>query len=287
MITLGNPEELAILLREQRQQGHRIAFVPTMGNLHDGHISLVREASRLADFVVTSIYINPLQFGANEDLDKYPRTLEADQQKLQEAGNHLLFTPDSTAIYPEGLERHTKVIVPLLTEGLCGASRPGHFDGVTTVVNILFNMVQPDVALFGEKDYQQVAVIRKMVRDLRLPVEIRTGATVREVSGLAMSSRNGYLSEDQKAQAARIYTTLTAMREQLLKAAHDLPTTIAWGIEALEEAGLRVDYLEIVNSDSLQAARDRSEPLTIAVAAFLGSTRLIDNLSLSPIRDTE
>ena len=202
MNTVKTVRELRAAVARARSEGKRIGFVPTMGNLHAGHAALVKAGER-ADFVVVSIFVNPLQFGPSEDLDKYPRTLAADQERLLEAGCHLLFTPTVEEMYPDGMDGQTRIHVPGVSEGLCGASRPGHFEGVATVVSKLLNMVQPDLALFGEKDFQQLAVIRKLVRDLNLPVQIFGEPTVRAADGLALSSRNGYLDEQQRAPPRR------------------------------------------------------------------------------------
>jgi len=263
-----------------RGEGKRIAFVPTMGNLHSGHIALIAKASQRADFVVASIFVNPLQFGAGEDLDKYPRTLAADQEKLLEAGCHLLFAPTVEEMYPDGMAGQTRVSVPQLSEGLCGASRPGHFEGVATVVSKLFNMVQPDLAIFGQKDFQQLAVIRALVHDLNMPIQIIGEPTVRADDGLALSSRNGFLDEQQRATAPVVYRTLSAMAEAIKQGERDYPALIAAQRQALENAGLRTDYLEVRHALTLRPATAQDRDLVILVAAFLGSTRLIDNLHL-------
>jgi pantoate--beta-alanine ligase len=281
MRTVHSLKELRSILRNYRQQGKTIGLVPTMGNLHEGHISLVRKASEAADIVVTSIFVNPMQFGANEDLDKYPRTLQEDQDKLAEAGNTLVFAPSVEEVYPEGMARQTKVLVPEVSEGHCGASRPGHFEGVATVVAMLFNMVQPDVAVFGEKDYQQLAVIKKMVRDLMIPVNVVGAPTVREEDGLAKSSRNGYLSEEERATAPIVFQTLNRVAEQLQQGRSDFQALEQEAQNVLADAGLRPDYFNIVSSQTLKPATDEDRELTLLVAAFLGTTRLIDNLSLS------
>lgn len=281
MRTVHTLKELRTILRGYRRQGKTIGLVPTMGNLHEGHISLVRKAVESADIVVTSIFVNPMQFGATEDLDTYPRTLVEDQDKLAEAGNTLVFAPSAEEIYPEGLARHTRVIVPDASEGHCGASRPGHFEGVATVVNMLFNMVQPDLAIFGEKDFQQLAVIRKMTHDLMLPIEIVGGPTVREPDGLAKSSRNGYLSAKERATAPVVYQTLQQVASHLADGRTDFQALEQEAVKRLSEAGLRPDYVNIVNSLTLKPANPADTELTVLVAAFLGTTRLIDNLSVS------
>ncbi|WP_020406107.1 pantoate--beta-alanine ligase [Hahella ganghwensis] len=287
MITIQREKELRATIRQQKSQGKRIGFVPTMGNLHDGHIALVNRALHLCDYVVTSVYVNPLQFGANEDLEKYPRTLVADKEKLVQAGNHALFLPQTSQIYTGGLEEHTKVVVPNLTEDHCGASRPGHFDGVTTVVSILFNMVQPDVAVFGQKDFQQLAVIRKMVQDLHMPVTVEGHPTIREDDGLAMSSRNGYLDANQRKTATILYQTLQQTTDKLKNSFSSKPVNDDFALletEArakLTEAGFRPDYYNIVASDTLRPATADDKEITVLAAAYLGNTRLIDNISIT------
>ncbi|KRW83807.1 pantoate--beta-alanine ligase [Marinobacter sp. P4B1] len=281
MRTVHSLKELRSILKAFRQQDKTIALVPTMGNLHEGHISLVRKATEAADIVVTSIFVNPMQFGASEDLDKYPRTLAEDQAQLEAAGNTLVFAPTVDEIYPEGLANQTKVLVPEVSEGHCGASRPGHFEGVATVVTMLFNMVQPDIAIFGEKDFQQLAVIRKMARDLMMPIEIIGAPTIREDDGLAKSSRNGYLSDQERAIAPVVYKTLTSVASQLEQGRSDFNTLEQEAKEALAGAGLRPDYFNIVNSLSLKPAAEADREITLLVAAFLGTTRLIDNISVT------
>ncbi len=270
--------DLRAAIKRARGDGKRIGFVPTMGNLHDGHIALVRKAGQRADFVVASIFVNPLQFGPNEDLASYPRTLAADQDKLFEAGCHLLFAPNVEEMYPNGQGLQTIVSVPGVSEGLCGGSRPGHFDGVSTVVSKLFNMVQPDLAVFGEKDFQQLAVIRTMVRDLNMPVQIIGEPIVRATDGLALSSRNGYLSPAERESAPALYRTLKQMAEALRNGEQDYAALLRQGREALEAAGMRPDYLEIRSASDLQPAASETRERVILAAAFLGKTRLIDNL---------
>lgn len=260
-----------------RAEGKRIGFVPTMGNLHEGHTSLVTEARKHTDFVVSSIFVNPMQFGKNEDLDKYPRTLDADIDKLNAVGTNLLFTPTNSMIYPQGLAQHTRVQVPILTEGHCGASRPGHFDGVSTVVSILFNLVQPDVAVFGEKDFQQLAVIRKMTEDLQLPIRIIGHPTVREPDGLAKSSRNGYLSPQERATAPKLYVILREIVDKVQGGERDYGRLEQEARKQLADAGFKPDYFNFAHSLTLKPAEATDKDITLLVAAFLGSTRLIDN----------
>lgn len=281
MITVKSLRELRAAVSRARSEGKRIALVPTMGNLHAGHIALVEKATQRADFVVASIFVNPLQFGANEDLDKYPRTLVADQEKLVGAGCHLLFTPEVEEVYPDGMQQQTRVSVPLVSEGLCGASRPGHFEGVATVVCKLFNMVQPDLALFGEKDFQQLAVIRKLVRDLNLPIQVMGEPTVRAADGLALSSRNGYLNESQRALAPLLYRTLQQLAEEIRRQPSAQSTLLAAARQQLEDAGLRPDYLELREAVQLREVRDGDRQLVLLAAVYLGTTRLIDNLQFS------
>ena len=269
-------------LREQRRQwllaGDKVAFVPTMGNLHAGHIKLVTEARKVADRVVVSIFVNPLQFGANEDLDAYPNTPEQDQTKLHEAGADLLFLPQETEIYPNGRDGVTQVEVPGISDILCGASRPGHFRGVATVVTKLFNMVQSELALFGEKDYQQLSVLRRMAADLNIPVEIIGVPTEREADGLAMSSRNGYLTAEERAIAPGLYRCLLDIEEKLRGGRRDFSVIENEAAQALAVAGLRPDYIAIRSANDLQQPSSDERELVVLVAAYLGKARLIDNL---------
>ncbi len=281
MNTVKTVLELRAAVARARGEGKRVAFVPTMGNLHSGHAALVTKAAQRADFVVASIFVNPLQFGPSEDLDKYPRTLAADQERLLEAGCNLLFAPTVEEMYPDGMGVQTRVSVPQLSEGLCGASRPGHFEGVATVVSKLFNMVQPDIAVFGQKDFQQLAVIRAMVRDLNMPIQIIGEPTVRAEDGLALSSRNGYLDAQQRATAPVVYRTLNQLAEGIRQGRRDFPALIAEGQQALTAAGLKPDYLEVRQALNLRPATDADRDLVILVAAYLGPTRLIDNLHLN------
>ena len=279
MNTVKTVLELRAAVARARGEGKRIAFVPTMGNLHEGHVALVEKAGQRADFVVASIFVNPLQFGPNEDLAKYPRTLVADQEKLVAAGCQLLFHPDLEEMYPHGQEGQTRVSVPGVSEGLCGGSRPGHFEGVATVVTKLFNMVQPDLAVFGEKDFQQLAVIRTLVLDLNMPVQIIGEPTVRAEDGLALSSRNGYLSAEQRAAAPALYRTLQQLASAIRDGNRDFAQLIEAGQASLVSAGFRPDYLEIREASSLRPAEANDTQLVILGAAFLGTTRLIDNLA--------
>lgn len=278
MITVDNITALREQVRQARLNGRRIAFVPTMGNLHAGHMSLIATARQHADFVVASIFVNPLQFGPNEDLDSYPRTLAADQEKLAAAGCALLFTPTDALMYPNGMDSHCLVHVPEVSEGLCGGSRPGHFDGVATVVTKLFNMVQPDLAVFGEKDYQQLTVIRKMVSELNIPVQIIGAPIVRDSDGLALSSRNGYLDAAQRKTAPALHGCLQQSVARIRSGRRDYAALLQQAAQELTEAGMQPDYLELREADSLQPANADSRRLVMLAAAFLGNTRLIDNI---------
>jgi|SRR5690554_1112208 len=279
MQTVHTIAELRQQVRDWRQAGLKVAFVPTMGNLHAGHISLVETARRHADKVVASIFVNPTQFGPSEDFDSYPRTLDADSAKLAAGHCDLLFAPSIDEMYPE--KNRTWVDVDDLGDYLCGASRPGHFRGVTTVVSKLFNIVQPDVACFGEKDFQQLAIIRRMSQDLFFPIEIIAVATARESNGLAMSSRNGYLSAAQKEQAAELYAVLQQLKSQIEAGERDYPELVKVSTKKLTQAGFSVDYLSINSASTLAPATLADQQLVVAVAAKLGTTRLIDNISLS------
>jgi pantoate--beta-alanine ligase len=289
MIVAQSVNELRSEIARLRAGGRRIAFVPTMGNLHAGHIRLVEEARRRADTVVASIYVNPLQFGAHEDLAAYPRTPEQDRQALTAAGADVLFMPGDSEMIPRGPEAMTRVEVPGVSDILCGASRPGHFRGVTTVVNRLFNLVQPDVALFGNKDYQQLLLIRRMVSDLGMPVEIIGVDTVREPDGLAMSSRNGYLTPEQRRVAPGLYATLRDLAGQIQN--QDLPAEgyarrEAETMQRLEDSGFRPDYVSVRRQADLAVPERGDRQLVVLAAAWLGRTRLIDNLEvgLKPVR---
>jgi pantoate--beta-alanine ligase len=280
MNTVKTVLELRAAVARARSEGKRIGLTPTMGNLHSGHAALVTKATQRADFVVATIFVNPLQFGPNEDLATYPRTLVADQEKLLQAGCNLLFTPSVEEMYPHGMADQTLVSVPHLSQGLCGASRPGHFDGVATVVSKLFNMVQPDLAVFGEKDFQQLAVIRAMVRDLNMPIQIIGEPTVRAADGLALSSRNGYLSEEQRAAAPALYRVIRQIGNAINGGEQDYDTLLSSNRQQLETAGFRIDYLEIREANSLRPATPQDRDVVVLAAAFMGKTRLIDNLHL-------
>lgn len=280
MITVHTIAELRTLVAAARGTDKRVGLVPTMGNLHSGHIALVTQVKEHCDFVVASIFVNPLQFGPQEDLETYPRTLAADQEKLAEAHCDVLFAPTAAGVYPNGPHTQTLVSVPGISEGLCGGSRPGHFAGVATVVNKLFNMVQPDVAIFGQKDFQQLAVIRAMVRDLNMPIEIVGAPTVRAEDGLALSSRNGYLTRQQRASAPALYRALQQIGTAIRNGERRFDSLIETNEAPLKAAGFRLDYLEIRQAGNLQPARKDDRNLVIMIAAYLGTTRLIDNLHL-------
>jgi pantoate--beta-alanine ligase len=277
MQTCSTIREVRAQIQAWRAKGERIAFVPTMGNLHQGHVSLVQRAREVAPRVVVSIFVNPLQFGAGEDFGSYPRTPEADAEKLQAAGTALLFLPAEHEMYPRGREGVTQVEVPGISELLCGASRPGHFRGVATVVSKLFHIVQPDVALFGEKDYQQLLVIRRMVADLDFPLEVLGVPTLREPDGLAMSSRNGYLTAEERARAPALHAALSQVAEGLRSGRRDYGALEQEVSAALDTKGFRTDYISVRRATDLAPpAADRQ--LVVLGAARLGRTRLIDNL---------
>ncbi|WP_418358150.1 pantoate--beta-alanine ligase [Shewanella basaltis] len=263
-----------------RAKGETVAFVPTMGNLHQGHITLVNEAKKRADHVVVSIFVNPMQFGPKEDLDGYPRTLAQDSEKLINAGAALLFTPTPEIIYPKGLAQQTYIEVPNIGDELCGASRPGHFRGVATIVAKLFNIVQPDMALFGRKDFQQLLIIKTMVEDLSMPIEIIGIDIIREASGLAMSSRNGYLSADEKHNAAALKRAIDSVIHAI-KRNEDQQQAIELALEQLKNAGFTPDYFDVRNANTLAQATANDNQLVVIAAAYLGKARLIDNVSFS------
>lgn len=263
----------------------KVGFVPTMGNLHAGHCQLVTQAKQLAEIVVVSIFVNPLQFGVNEDFGSYPRTLAADCEQLEAVGADVVFAPTVTEMYPDfdGQDLRQAVVIqpPALANELCGASRPGHFVGVATVVAKLFNMVQPQVAVFGKKDYQQLMVIRTLVRQLNFNVEIVAGETVREPSGLAMSSRNGYLSATEKTQAAQLYQQLQRIKQALLAGQRDYASLCEQAVAGLNQQGWQVDYVDIRRQTDLTLPDANDQAWVILAAARLGGTRLIDNCEVS------
>ncbi|EFK5878480.1 pantoate--beta-alanine ligase [Escherichia coli] len=269
------------LLRQQirrlRMEGKRVALVPTMGNLHDGHMKLVDEAKARADVVVVSIFVNPMQFDRPEDLARYPRTLQEDCEKLNKRKVDLVFAPSVKEIYPNGTETHTYVDVPGLSTMLEGASRPGHFRGVSTIVSKLFNLVQPDIACFGEKDFQQLALIRKMVADMGFDIEIVGVPIIRAKDGLALSSRNGYLTAEQRKIAPGLYKVLSSIADKLQAGERDLDEIITIAGQELNGKGFRADDIQIRDADTLLEVSETSKRAVILVAAWLGDARLIDN----------
>lgn len=287
MKTYTTSKQLRAALTRDKQAGKTVAFVPTMGNLHEGHLQLVRKANQIADIVVVSIFVNPLQFGVNEDLDNYPRTLAADKEKLFAEGTQYLFFPGVEEVYPKGMEQQTKIIVPDLPETLCGANRPGHFTGVSTVVTKLFQIVQPDIAVFGKKDFQQLSIIQKMVQDLCMPIEVLGIETARAEDGLALSSRNGYLSTEERNTAPILHQTLQICREAIACGYDSYPELEQHALESLKAAGFSPDYFSVRDASTLKEVTPDTEMIVIAAAAKLGTPRLIDNvtLNLNPNQD--
>lgn len=278
MLVVHSKQELAEHIAEWRQNGEHVALVATMGSLHAGHLALVELAREHAERVVVSIFVNPTQFGESEDFDEYPRTLELDKRRLKTTAADLIFAPDVATVYPFGIERATTVSVPGLTENFCGASRPGHFDGVTTVVARLFALVQPDVAVFGQKDYQQQLVLRRMVEDMSLPVTIITGETIREDDGLALSSRNSYLTEEERAKAPLLYEVLNSIGEELQNGRRDFSELEKVANQKLADAGFEVEYFAIRRAQNLEIPDRDCDELVVLAAARLGAARLIDNV---------
>ena len=268
-------------VRAWHEAGLKVAFVPTMGNLHAGHVSLIDAARRHGDRFIASIFVNPMQFGPNEDFAHYPRTPTQDERMLADAGCSLMFMPDVRELYPMGAERSTRVEVPGLSRILCGEFRPGHFEGVATIVAKLFSIVQPDVAVFGEKDFQQLTVIRRMVRDLCMHVEIVGAPTVRHHDGLAMSSRNQYLTRQERETAPALYATLMRVAARLSEGETDFQALEQAGIEELTRAGLRPDYFAIRQSRDLSEPDSVTSQFVVLAAAHLGKARLIDNVQVS------
>jgi len=280
VITINELGELRSRVELWRRGGN-VAFVPTMGNLHAGHISLVQAARKIADRVVVSIFVNPMQFGEGEDFDSYPRTLESDSRMLEAVGTDLVFAPLVEVMYPKPASEQTRVEVPGLSGLLCGACRPGHFVGVATVVCKLFNMVQPDISLFGNKDFQQLMVIRRMVEDLAMPVKIVGVETMRESDGLAMSSRNGYLTAEERATAPVLYRVLVGLAKQLRDGNDDYAGLEAQAARELDENGFRTDYVAIRRAADLLEPAPGEPELVILGAANLGNARLIDNIEVA------
>lgn len=277
MIIIETLPMLRQQIRRWRQEGKRIALVPTMGNLHDGHMTLVDEARARADVVVVSIFVNPMQFDRPDDLARYPRTLQEDSEKLTRRGVDLVFAPAPAAAYPQGLEQQTYVDVPGISTILEGASRPGHFRGVSTIVSKLFNLVQPDLACFGEKDYQQLALIRKMVADMGYDIDIVGVPTVRAKDGLALSSRNGYLTAEERKVAPQLSKIMNGLAQQLANGERHIETLLEQTAEQLRAAGFTPDELFIRDADSLQPLTVDSPRAVVLMAAWLGKARLIDN----------
>jgi len=275
-----DPHTIQQELIKIKKSGKKIGLIPTMGNLHRGHLSLFKLAQKHCDLLVGSIFVNPMQFGANEDLDKYPRTLEEDIEKLKSINVDFLFTPTNEIIYPIGTETNTSVEVNRLTKRLCGESRPQHFRGVATVVNILFNILQPDIVVFGKKDYQQYLILSAMVKDLFLPIEIIAGEIIREDNGLAMSSRNKFLSKQEKDDAGALRQIILACAEKIKSGNTDFSQIKKDAISELKSKKFKVDYFEICNQVDLKDATSLDKKILIACAAWLGQPRLLDNLEL-------
>lgn len=278
MLVVGNSDSLRETLTDWRHNGEHIALVPTMGNLHDGHLSLVSLAREHAERVVVSIFVNPTQFAEDEDFEKYPRTIERDARHLKKRNVDIIFAPDVETMYPFGIDNATSVTVPVLTADFCGAARPGHFDGVTSVVSRLFSIVQPDVAIFGQKDFQQQLVVRRMVEDLRLPITIVSGSTVREADGLALSSRNQYLSEEQRAVAPTLHSVLEGISMNLQDGIRDYAVLEQRALDALTDAGFDPEYVGIRRAENLEPPDRDHDEIVILAAAHLGTARLIDNI---------
>jgi pantoate--beta-alanine ligase len=274
----SEPAGLHALLSRRRAAGERTVLVPTMGNLHEGHLALVRRARQAGDCVIVTIFVNPYQFGENEDFDAYPRTLENDLRLLEALECDLVFTPSEEIIYPHGPERVTRIEVPELGSILCGQQRPGFFRGVATVVNILFNLVAPHAAVFGEKDYQQLLVIRRMVADLKMAVDIIMVETIREPDGLAMSSRNNYLTPEERKKASALYRALDRARTSVRDGDRDFHAVGMRGIDALQAAGFRPEYFAIRRAGDLMPPGPGDSELRVLAAAWLGAARLIDNV---------
>lgn len=281
MLQATSREQVRAITRDWRRAELKTALVPTMGNLHDGHLSLVDEARRRSDRVIASIYVNPAQFGQGEDFDNYPRTLDADRKRLEHAGCDLLFLPDDDTVYPFGLENQVRVLAsPDLTADLEGRARPGHFDGVATVVARLFHLVEPGIAVFGEKDFQQLLIIRRMVADLGFDIRIVSVPTVREAGGLAMSSRNNYLKPEEKTAAGALYDVLRDAARKAGNGPDDLSGIEDDAADRLERQGFRVDYIAIRNSADLGQPGPNDRDLRILAAGVIGHTRLIDNVAV-------
>ena len=281
MQIISDSNHLRTALNNERGKNRSLAFVPTMGNLHKGHMELVKRAKSLADIVVVSIFVNPLQFGPNEDLEKYPRTLSTDKALLFSEGINTLFVPSEIDIYPNGREQETIIVVPEISKILCGRDRPGHFEGVATVVTKLLNLVTPDYAVFGEKDYQQLSIIRKLVHDLKFETNIVAVGTVRDDDGLALSSRNMYLNEDERELAPILFNTLAHCRDAIASGFDNFLELESHARLELIEAGFSLDYFTILDAQTLSEITEHTKEISILVAARLGETRLIDNVRIS------
>jgi len=283
MITLAvrHIDELRQHLDTARAQGKRIAIVPTMGNLHEGHLQLIRLARQQADLVVATIFVNPLQFGLNEDWDKYPRTFDSDRAMLSAEDCDILFAPTDSEMYPNNIAQQTRVFCPSMTDILCGASRPTHFEGVTTVVTKLFHIVEPDVAIFGLKDFQQLAIIRRMVADLCMRIDIIGAPIARDPDGLALSSRNHFITNEERPRANQLYKTLSWMRERILEGERNYPDLETQGTQQIHDAGFKLDYMSVCNAENLDPALDDDKSLAILGALFTSGARLIDNRTLT------
>lgn len=287
MQIISSANHLRTALSEEHKKCRELAFVPTMGNLHKGHLELVKRAQSLADTVVVSIFVNPLQFGSNEDLEKYPRTLSADKALLFSEGINTLFIPSEKEIYPAGRDQQTTVVVPEISKILCGKDRPGHFEGVATVVTKFLNLISPDYAVFGEKDYQQLSIIRKLVHDLKFKTSIVAVGTVRDEDGLALSSRNAYLNAHERKLAPLLYDTLTHCRDAIACGFDNFLELESHARLKLIESGFSLEYFTILDAHTLFEITEDTKEISILVAARLGETRLIDNIRLSLNTATE
>ncbi len=278
MQVIQDPTQLRSEIKKLKQQGAKVSFVPTMGNLHQGHLTLVKKGQQHADISVVSIFVNPMQFNNQSDLDNYPKTLAEDCAKLEQAGVDIVFTPSADVIYPNGLNAQTFIEVPGMSDCLEGELRPGHFRGVSTIVTKLFNLVQPDVACFGEKDFQQLSIIQQMVTDLAMPINIIPVATVRETSGLAMSSRNGKLSADEKLIAPKLAEVMNDLGKSVQSNLENCKQLIKDASQTLDQLGFKTDKIHVVDPITLAPLNAASKQAVVLMAAFLGETRLIDNL---------
>ena len=281
VLVIREPSELRTIAQAKRQEGKRIGLVPTMGGLHEGHLSLLRQARPVCDVLIMSLFVNPTQFGENEDLERYPRDEQSDLKGAEECGVDLVFCPDAGSMYPVGFQ--TSISLPSLAASMCGAGRPGHFEGVATIVTKLFNLSLPHVAVFGQKDAQQLAILRQLVVDLDFDIELLTGPIVRAESGLALSSRNVYLSEEEHSQALSLYRGLSAAKQRFEEGALDKSTLIGAARAVIGASPLaQIEYLDLRDTNTLEDLDTVTRPALLAVAAHFGHTRLIDNIVLSP-----